>query len=201
MDNPHSEIKAHFEAHLALVQRASQGLTGPISRAFHLLSACLFSGSKVLVCGNGGSAADAQHFATELVVRYRHQRSPMAALALTTDSSILTAAANDDGFATVFQRQVEALGRPGDLLLAISTSGDSENIFRACSSAMNLGLGLIALTGESGGRLAGLLGPDLNAENVMLLKVPGQKADEVQQIHLLVLHVLCELLEEKARRR
>jgi D-sedoheptulose 7-phosphate isomerase len=145
-------------------------------------------GAKVLICGNGGSAADSQHIATELGVRFLRERKPIPAIALTVDSSVLTAAANDLGFERVFARQVEALGRPGDVLLAISTSGTSANVVRAVEAGREGGLVTIALTGEGGGDLADL------ADHCVA--VPSGYTPRIQEAHLVIEHLLCEALEE-----
>ncbi len=144
-------------------------------------------GGKILFCGNGGSAADAQHLAAELVGRFRRPRRGLAAIALTTDSSVLTSIANDFGYDQVFQRQVEALGKPGDLLIGLSTSGASENVCAAMEEARRIGLYGVALTGQDGGRLAEL------ADGV--LRVPSTSTARVQEAHIFCGHVLCELVE------
>jgi D-sedoheptulose 7-phosphate isomerase len=148
------------------------------------------SGGKILVCGNGGSAADAQHVATELTVRYLRDRKAIPALALTVDTSTLTAAANDFGFEFVFARQVEAHGAPGDVLLAISTSGTSPNVVRAVEVAKQRGIVTIGLTGEGGGRLAE------HADHS--IRVPSNHTPRIQEAHLVIEHMLCEALEEAA---
>jgi D-sedoheptulose 7-phosphate isomerase len=144
-------------------------------------------GGKLLFFGNGGSAADAQHLAAEFVNRLSRERRPLAALALTTDSSALTAIANDREYAEVFARQIEALGRPEDLAVAISTSGNSPSVIRAAQVARRLGLGLVGLTGESGGRLA--------TEVDILIRVPSRSTQRVQEAHITIGHALCELIE------
>lgn len=148
------------------------------------------AGGKVLVCGNGGSAADAQHFAAELVNRFRLERHPYAALALTTDSSVLTSIANDYSYAEVFSKQVEGLGRPGDVLLAISTSGNAENVCRAVEAAKAEGLWTVALCGGGGGRLAGL------ADEVLCVESSTVTA-RIQEGHGLLIHALCQMVEEQ----
>ena len=138
--------------------------------------------------GNGGSAADAQHLATELVVRYKINRTPLAAIALTTDSSLLTAGANDFGYDTVFECQVRALGRPGDVAIGISTSGNSENVIRALTAAREIGVVPAALTGGDGGRLGGLADP--------LLIVPSSVTARIQEMHITLGHMLCDVVEQ-----
>jgi D-sedoheptulose 7-phosphate isomerase len=190
-------IAQRFASHRAAVDRTERELSGSIDAAGRLLVERLRAGSKVLACGNGGSAADAQHFATELVVQYRTRRRALAAIALTTDTSLLTAASNDFGFASVFERQVQALGRPGDVLVAISTSGGSENVLRACSAALELGLAVIGLSGRDGGRMAELLGPAVERGAAQLVCVPAARTDEIQEVHILLLHLWCELVERE----
>lgn len=148
---------------------------------------CLRSGSKLLVFGNGGSAAEAEHFVAELVGRYRLDRQPLAAIALTTDSSVLTSIANDYGFEQIFSRQLQAIARPGDIAVAISTSGNSLNILNAVDCARTMGLATIALTGSSGGKLAGLV--------QVCLKVPSDCTARIQEAHALLIHLLCGLTE------
>ena len=190
-------IQSRFASHRATAERSERELAGAITAAGRLLVERLRDGGKVLACGNGGSAADAQHFATELVVQYKATRRALPAIALTTDTSLLTAAANDFGYDAVFARQVEALGRAGDVLIAISTSGQSENVLRAASAALELGLRVIGLTGRSGGRLATALGPAAARGEAILLVVPAERTDEIQEMHILILHLLCELVERE----
>ena len=146
-------------------------------------------GGKILLFGNGGSAADAQHIATELTVRYQVERKAMAAIALTTDTSALTAASNDFGYEYVFQRQVEALGRPGDVAIGISTSGTSPNIINALRTASELGLIASGLTGNDGGSLRNVADP--------LLIVPSNDTPRIQEMHIVLLHILCHALEQR----
>jgi D-sedoheptulose 7-phosphate isomerase len=162
-------------------------------RAGALLSECLNNGGKILSCGNGGSAADAQHFSSELLGRFEAERSGLAAVALTSDSSTMTAVGNDYGFDHVFERQVGALGRAGDALLAISTSGNSENVIRAIVAAHARGLKIVALTGRGGGRIAALLQP-ADVE----LRVPSDRTVRIQEVHLLLIHSLCDLIDQSA---
>ena len=148
----------------------------------------LGAGNKVMFFGNGGSAADAQHLAAELVVRFRADRAPLAAVALTTDSSVLTAGANDFGFETVFECQVRALGRPGDVAIGLTTSGNSANVIRALEAARGLGMTAAALSGGDGGRLAGIADP--------LLLVPSTDTARIQEMHITIGHMLCDVLEQ-----
>jgi D-sedoheptulose 7-phosphate isomerase len=180
-------IAAHFADSAQLKLAAAPALSGPVARAVEAMSACLRAGGKILACGNGGSAADAQHFAAELVNRFERERPPLAAVSLAADSSNLTSIANDYGYEQVFEKQVRALGRRGDVLLAISTSGNSESVVRAIGAARELGLVTVALTGRGGGRM----GPALGAGDVLLC-VPHERTMRIQEVHLLVLHCLCD---------
>ncbi|ROO25025.1 DnaA initiator-associating protein DiaA [Salinisphaera orenii MK-B5] len=152
---------------------------------------CLTHGGKVLSCGNGGSAGDAQHFSSELVNRFERERRALPAVALTTESSTLTAIANDYDYDRLFSRQIEALGRPGDTLLAISTSGNSGNVVQAIAAAHDAGMGVVALTGKDGGRMASILA----ADDIELRAVSTTTA-RIQEIHLLFIHCLCRLIED-----
>jgi D-sedoheptulose 7-phosphate isomerase len=159
-----------------------------IAAAAEAMIKALRAGGKIMLCGNGGSAADAQHLAAELVGRYRKDRAPLAALALTVDTSALTAIANDYAFEEVFARQVTGLGRPGDLLLALSTSGDSANVLAAVAAAKTKGIATIALTGAGGGRLA----PHAD----LAIRVPAERSNAVQELHIAVGHILCGIVED-----
>lgn len=168
---------------------AAERLAGSLVQAAEMIALSLRAGGKLLICGNGGSAADAQHYATELVARlYQRERPAMAAVALTTDTSALTALANDYGFERVFSRQVEALGKEGDVLLGLSTSGNSPNVLRAAEEARRRGMVVIAFAGQGGGQLAEL--------SDVVLAVPSQNTMRIQEIHLALGHVLCKLVEE-----
>jgi D-sedoheptulose 7-phosphate isomerase len=182
-----SRIEKHFIDSADLKYQAAQVLAKPIAQATEALLACVTNGGKVLACGNGGSAADAQHFAAEFVGRYERERPELAALALTTDSSILTAVANDDDFSQVFAKQVRALGSSGDVLLAISTSGNSANVIRAIEAAQERDMTVIALTGRDGGKIATMLN-----ETDVLICVPHERTARIQEVHLLTLHCLCD---------
>ena len=151
--------------------------------------ACFRAGNKLMICGNGGSAADAQHLAAEFVNRFLINRAPLPALALTTDTSILTSVGNDFSYDDIFAKQVEALGKSGDILLGISTSGNSPNVVRAVDTAKKLGIRTVALTGGSGGRLAG--------EAELVLTVPSAKTPHIQEAHLWIEHMLCWLVDER----
>jgi len=180
-------IAGHFADSAKLKLAAARPLAEPIARAVELMSASLRAGGKILSCGNGGSAADAQHFAAELVNRFERERPPLAAVALTTDTSNLTSIANDYGFEQVFEKQLRALGRKGDVLLAISTSGNSPSVLAAMRAARELGVRSVALTGRGGGKMSALLGP----EDVQVC-VPHDRTMRIQEVHLLALHCLCD---------
>lgn len=169
--------RAFFDSHADAVARAAE-----------ILITAIQAGGKVLIFGNGGSAADAQHIAAELVNRLNHDRPPIAAIALTTDSSILTSVGNDSTFDELFERQLRALGRAGDVALAISTSGNSPNVLRAVEAARELGIKTIGLAGRNGGRLAGAVD--------LALVVATQSTQRIQETHITIGHILCELIEE-----
>lgn len=173
--------------HADVLAATRQSLRAPFAAMLAAWVACIRGGGKILFFGNGGSAGDAQHLATELTVRYRQDRAPIAALALTTDTSALTAAGNDLGFERIFARQIEALGKPGDLALGISTSGRSPNVIAALESAKRLGLTAAAFTGGDGGTLKGLADP--------ILIVPSRATDRIQEMHIALGQMLCAALE------
>lgn len=183
-------IQQQFFDSADLKYAAAETLTRPIADAVHALVGCITAGGKVLACGNGGSAADAQHFAAEFVGRFERERPPLAALALTTDSSILTAIGNDYDFEQIFAKQVHALGHPGDVLLAISTSGNSANVLAAVAAARAKEMTVIAMTGRGGGRMKDLLG-----ETDVHICVPHDRTARIQEVHLLTLHCLCDAVD------
>jgi len=182
-----ARISQQFQDSAQTKIEAMELLAAPISDAVQAMVACLINDGKILACGNGGSAGDAQHFAAELVGRFEAERQELAAIALTTDSSILTAVANDYSFNVVFAKQVRALGRPGDVLLAISTSGNSGNVIEAIRAAHDNDLTVVALTGKGGGDIAGLL-----REGDIHICVPAERTARIQETHLLVIHCLCD---------
>jgi D-sedoheptulose 7-phosphate isomerase len=182
-----AQVASHFADSAKLKLDAARVLSAPIARAIELMAASLKAGGKILACGNGGSAADAQHFAAELVNRFERERPPLAGLALTTDSSTLTSIANDYSYDRVFEKQVRALGRRGDVLLAISTSGNSGNVVAAMRAAHEIGAAIVALTGRGGGKMAEHL-----ASGDVHVCVPHARTMRVQEVHLLVLHCLCD---------
>lgn len=169
---------------------AAEVMPWPIADAAEAMVRCLLDEGKILVCGNGGATADAQHFAARLVHRYERDRPGLAAVALTTDSSILTAIANERDYAEVFSRQVKALGMPGDVLLAISSSGNSRNILEAVRAAHDRDMHVVALTGQDGGELGGLIG----AEDI-LISVPADTVPRIREVHLLAIHCLCDSID------
>jgi len=182
-----TRIAAHFSESASLKLEAQKTLAAPLARSIEKMTAALSAGGKILACGNGGSAADAQHFAAELVNRFEVERPPLAAVALTTDTSTLTSIANDYDYVQVFEKQVRAIGRQGDVLLAISTSGNSPNVVAAIGAAHRLGIGVVALTGRGGGKIAAALDPaDVN------ICVPHDRTVRIQEVHLLALHCICD---------
>jgi D-sedoheptulose 7-phosphate isomerase len=185
-----SRVTAHFLESANLKLSASESLAAPIARGGALLAESLRGGGKVMACGNGGSAADSQHFAAELVNRFEMERPPLAAVALSTDTSTLTSIANDYSYLQVFSKQVRALGRRGDVLLAISTSGNSANVIEAVHASHELGARVIALTGNGGGKMAATL----RADDVHVC-VPHRVTARIQEVHLLVLHCLCDAID------
>jgi len=183
-------IRGHFNDSATLKQAAAQTMAAPIARAGAILTDCLFADGKILSCGNGGSAADAQHFAAELVGRFERERPELPAISLATDTSLLSAVANDYGFENVFARQVRALGTKGDVLLAISTSGNSTNVVAAVEAAHEREMHVVALTGKSGGRIGEMLQPgDVH------LCVPHERTMRIQEVHLLTIHCLCDAID------
>ena len=182
-----SRISGHFTERAQTKLDSIKMLAEPIAAAVELMLACLLGNGKILACGNGGSAADAQHFAAELVGRFEMERQGLSAIALTTDSSILTAIANDYGYKAIFDKQVRALGHPGDVLLAISTSGNSASVIEAILAAHDNDLSVVALTGKRGGEIA-----DLLRETDVHICVPSERTARIQEVHLLTIHCLCD---------
>jgi D-sedoheptulose 7-phosphate isomerase len=182
-----SLIEQQFIDSADLKFKSAQLLSKPVADAIGALLACVTAGGKVLACGNGGSAADAQHFAAEFVGRFERERPELAALALTTDSSILTALANDYSFEQVFAKQVRALGQSGDVLIAITTSGNSANVLAAIEAAHERDMVVVALTGKGGGQMNQAL-----SDTDVHICVPHDRTARIQEVHLLVLHCLCD---------
>jgi D-sedoheptulose 7-phosphate isomerase len=183
-------IQGHFEQSARLKLDTAVLLAVPIARAADRILQCVMSDGKVLACGNGGSAADCQHFAAEMVNRFEQERPGLAAIALTTDTSILTSIANDYAYQQVFARQVSALGHPGDVLLAISTSGNSDSVVRAAQAARERDMSVIALTGRDGGSLA-----EQMIDGDILICVPADNTARIQEVHLLTIHCLCDVVD------
>lgn len=183
-------ISKHFDDSAQTKLQAKDALALPIADASRALVECLMSDGKILACGNGGSAADAQHFAAELINRFEIERPGLPAIALTTDSSVLTSIANDYDFKLIFSRQVRALGMPGDVLLAISTSGNSANVVEAINAAHEREMRVIALTGRGGGAMGKILGAGDHH-----ICVESQSTARTQEVHLLVLHCLCDAVD------
>ena len=180
-------IEQHFIDSADLKYQAAHLLSKPIAAAVQAILASVTSGGKVLACGNGGSAADAQHFAAEFVGRYERERPELGAIALTTDSSIITAIANDYDFSVIFSKQIRALGGVGDVLLAITTSGNSENVLKAIEAAHEREMTVVALTGRGGGKMTQAL-----RETDVHICVPHERTARIQEVHLLVLHCICD---------
>ncbi len=182
-----SRMASHFSDALTAFEQSRDTLAEPLAQGVDLLFNALTNDCKILACGNGGSAADAQHFIAELVGRFERERLPLAGITLSADTSILTAVGNDYGFDDVFERQVNALGRPGDVLVCISTSGNSANVLRAVGAAHERDMRIIALTGKGGG----VLGELMTANDVHLC-VPHDRTMRIQEVHILLLHALCD---------
>ena len=180
-------VSAHFAESARLKLAAVEEMKAPLVRGIELMVDALRQGGKILSCGNGGSAADAQHFAAELVNRFERERPPLAAIALSTDTSGLTSIANDYAYQQVFSKPLRAFGKRGDALLGISTSGNSGNVIDAVHAAHELGIRVIALTGNGGGKMAGLM-----REDDVHLCVPHKTTARIQEVHLLCIHCLCD---------
>lgn len=183
-----AQIREYFASHMQAAERAADDLVDRIDHCAQAMAAALRDGKKVLVMGNGGSAADAQHLAAELVGRFLKERRALPAIALTTDSSILTAVGNDYGFDRVFQRQIEALAVPGDVVIGISTSGNSPNVLLALQTAKEIGCTTIGLLGRDGGQIATLV--DVN------LTVSSMQTPHIQEVHAIIVHILCRQIEQ-----
>jgi D-sedoheptulose 7-phosphate isomerase len=180
-------ILAHFQESADLKMKSAAALSQPISQAIELMFAALSNGNKILACGNGGSAADCQHFAAELVGRFERERFPLPAISLTTDTSIMTAVANDYSFKDVFAKQVQAFGQAGDVLLAISTSGNSANVLAAVEAALEREMRIVALTGKDGGAMAKML-----TDADVHINVPHSRTARIQEVHLTTIHCICD---------
>ena len=183
-------VRDHFAESIATKQTAADALVESIVAAGQVMTESLLADGKILSCGNGGSAADAQHFSSELLNRFEMERPGLPAMALTTDSSTVTSISNDYSYEEIFSKQVLALGRPQDVLLGISTSGNSENIIRAIEAAHERDMRVVALSGRDGGRMANLF-----AEGDVEIRVPATRTARIQEVHLLVIHCLCDLID------
>jgi D-sedoheptulose 7-phosphate isomerase len=188
--DPVTRVREHFAESIATKQNAVDVISESIAAAGGLLSHALLSEGKILSCGNGGSAGDAQHFSSELLNRFEMERPGLPAMALTTDSSTLTSISNDYAYEEIFSKQVRALGREEDVLLAISTSGNSENVCRAISAAHERGMKVVALTGRDGGKMA-----DMYGEGDVEIRVPANRTARIQEVHLLIIHCLCDIID------
>lgn len=182
-----SHMTSHFDDAIDALKAGSRDLAQPLAAAVDLLFGALVNNGKILSCGNGGSAADAQHFIAELVGRFERDRLPLAGIALNTDTAILTAVGNDYGFDAIFERQVSALGQPGDVLVAISTSGNSSNITAAIQAAHDRDMSVIALTGKGGGKIG-----ELMLDSDIHLCVPHDRTMRIQEVHIVLLHAMCD---------
>ncbi|WP_448970412.1 phosphoheptose isomerase [Neisseria sp.] len=183
-------VAAHFAESIRAKQEAEKVLVEPTVQAAELMLQCLMNDGKILACGNGGSAADAQHFAAEMTGRFEKERMELAAVALTTDTSALTAIGNDYGFDHVFSKQVRALGRAGDVLVGISTSGNSSNVIEAIKAAHERDMHVIAMTGRDGGKIAAML-----KDTDVLLNVPYPRTARIQENHILLIHAMCDCID------
>jgi D-sedoheptulose 7-phosphate isomerase len=188
--DPLTRVRDHFAESIATKQTAADAIAESIAAAGRVMSDALLADGKILSCGNGGSAADAQHFSSELLNRFEMERPGLPAMALTTDASTVTSISNDYSYEEIFSKQVRALGKPGDVLLGISTSGNSENVIRAINAAHERGMKVVAFSGRDGGRMA-----DIFAEGDVEIRVPATRTARIQEVHLLVIHCLCDLID------
>jgi len=185
-----ARVREHFEESIATKQDSIDVISGSIAKAGELMAQALLNDGKILCCGNGGSAADSQHFSSELLNRFEMERPGLPAMALTTDSSTLTSISNDYAYEEIFSKQVRALGRSEDVLLGISTSGNSENVIRAIDAAHERGMRVVAMTGRDGGRMA-----DVFADGDVEIRVPASRTARIQEVHLVVIHSLCDIID------
>ena len=188
--DPVNRVRDHFAESIATKESAAEVLAESIAAAGRLMSDALLDDGKILSCGNGGSAADSQHFSSELLNRFEMERPGLPAIALTTDSSTLTSISNDYAYEDIFSKQVRALGRAPDVLLGISTSGNSENVIRGIAAAHERGMKVVALSGSDGGRMAEAL-----QEGDVEIRVPATRTARIQEVHLVVIHCLCDLID------
>jgi len=188
--DPVTRVREHFAESIATKQTAVEQIAESIAAAGQVMSDALLADGKILSCGNGGSAADSQHFSSELLNRFEMERPGLPAIALTTDSSTLTSISNDYAYEEIFSKQIRALGKSQDVLLAISTSGNSENIIRATNAAHERGMRVVALTGRDGGAMI-----DSYATGDVEIRVPATRTARIQEVHLVVIHCLCDLID------
>ncbi len=184
-------IAKHFDDSIAVKEKSKELLAVEIAKAAELMQHCLISGNKIMSCGNGGSAGDAQHFSSELINRFETERKALPAIALTVDTFALTSIANDYAYENIFSRQVEALGKSGDILLAFSTSGNSKNVIKAIKLAHQMHISVIALTGKQGGKIR----QELHEGDIELC-VPSDSTARIQEVHLILIHCLCDLIDQ-----
>ncbi len=185
-----TRVREHFAESIATKENALDAIAAEIAAGGELMTQALLADGKILSCGNGGSAADSQHFSSELLNRFEKERPGLPAMALTTDSSTLTSISNDYAYEEIFSKQVRALGKSEDVLLGISTSGNSENVCRAIKAAHERGMKVVALTGRDGGRMA-----DLFEEGDTEIRVPATRTARIQEVHLLAIHCLCDIID------
>ena len=190
--SPHEHIKQHFHDSMQILMQSAEQLTEIIAQASDLLVQCLLNNNKILSCGNGGSAGDAMHFSSELLNRFESERPSLPAIALSTDINTITAIANDYRYEDIFSKQIKALGHHGDVLLAISTSGNSKNIIEAIHAAHQRDMSVIALTGNNGGEIAKIL----SASDVNIC-VPATRTARIQEAHLVIIHSLCDMIDKE----
>jgi D-sedoheptulose 7-phosphate isomerase len=190
MNEKLNRIKQHFQSSIETKHQAAEVLPNILIKAADMLVKCLLSGHKILICGNGGSAADAQHFSAEMLNRFEQERPSLPAIALTTDTSTLTSIANDYSYHEIFAKQIKGLGKEQDVLIVITTSGDSINIIRAVETAHDRNIPVIALTGKNGGNLA----DSLHQEDIEI-RVPSKQTPRIQEMHLFIIHCLCDLID------
>lgn len=188
--DPVTRVREHFAESIATKTAAAAQIADSIAAAGQVMTDSLLNDGKILSCGNGGSAADSQHFSSELLNRFEMERPGLPAMALTTDSSTLTSISNDYAYEEIFSKQVRALGKSNDVLLGISTSGNSENVIRAIAAAHERGMRVVALTGRDGGRMADVFGAD-DVE----IRVPATRTARIQEVHLVIIHCLCDLID------